>query len=253
MSDSQELEKSIEKSIVDTISKDGKIEVVFTRLTGQLLTPDSPSLKKKHFSGTIHAPAIYVEQKKKAGLINVSNMIVTVNRTQMSIHVLTDDTDPYCAEIVGSLELHPEFKKLGINDSGKKYAPTELADLLKLNRHLFPKIAENMDVVAKLKNFTAKVESDIEKSSDTRGNKKELRAQVVTSNIPQGFTLSLPIFKGEEACEVGVELEVNENLQITLFSQDASQIIETQKNQIIDYQINKIDSLFDGLALIIEC
>lgn len=247
-----QLKKHIVKAVETSFPKDGKLEVVFTSLTGELLKPEPLSAKKLLHVGTIHAPAIYLAQKNASGIANHKNIVVTVERERMTIHVLMDDTDPHSHAVIGSLQLHPDFVKLGINNPEKKYTPTELAELLKLNRHLFVKMADNLDVVSKLKAFTAKVESDIEKSSDSRGNKKELRAQVVTSNIPSGFTLKLPIFKGEDFAEVDIELEVNEHLQISLFSYDANQIVEKTKNVIIDTQLQKIDEIFQGQVIIIE-
>ena len=101
---------------------------------------------------------------------------------------------PY--KLNGSILLNPDLVAFEIN-KGKKYSTFQLADFIKMNRHLFESKSVAMELVSTLKNIKASVNRAIEANKDDRGNKRALIDQVVQSNIPESFNIELPIFKGQ--------------------------------------------------------
>lgn len=66
-----------------------------------------------------------------------------------------------------------------------------------------------MKLVTDLQNFKAKVDKEIEQSNNNRGDRRILINQAVEHNLPEAFTLILPIFKGTAKQTIAVEVYVN--------------------------------------------
>lgn len=62
-----------------------------------------------------------------------------------------------------------------------------------------------MTLVSACKNFTATVNNAIERSIKENGDRTDNFAQVVNSNLPESFTLSIPVFKGGNKENLEVE------------------------------------------------
>ena len=200
-------------------------------------------------SGILDSPARWLEKRKVNH--HALSAHVIVDREKMTISLTTEERNHFNNSIKGSLEFHPAFLKFGIND-GQYISPAKMADKIKMNRSFFANKSEAMALVSTLKNFKAKIDSEIEKSNDNRGNRVELLQQKVTSNMPDSFKMILPLFKGEKAKEFEVEVYINaSDLECTLISPEANEEMEHLRDFAINEVIARIAAV-DSEIVIIE-
>ena len=227
------MEKSQKKSNINIVPKAGA-QIIEIR-EGAALPLKEP--KKILIKGQIDAVSRFVSQR---GNIDKALAVITVNRDIMAIQFEEKPNDVYSTEITGVLQLSKDYEKWGINTE-TTFNPSELADFIRMNRLAFEKREVANKLVSDLRNFTAKVEKEIKDADDKRGNTESLRRQVVNSNLPAGFKLKLPIFKGQQASIFNVEIEVDpRTLECYLVSPEAQELIDGTKNKIIDSEIDKL-------------
>lgn len=153
---------------------------------------------------------------------------------------------PY--KISSKIILNPDLEAFEIN-KGKRYAPAQLADFIKMNRHLFESKSVAMELVSALKNIKASVNRAIEDSRDDRGNRRALIDQVVQSNIPESFNIELPIFKGQPKVVIPIEVVLDEDLECILISPDLKEIIAKESERLISGEVDKIRELHPQLRI----
>ncbi|MDI9863996.1 hypothetical protein QM480_06655 [Flectobacillus sp. DC10W] len=210
--------------------------------------PEMHNPKRNVYIGVIDSAQNYLA--KRVNVLNQLNCVVIVNRELLSIHLITDEKNELRDEVIGSLQLSEKFKKFGIN-SGDYITTHQMADLIKMNRSVFENRDEAMKLVAELQNFKAKIDKEVEQKSDNRGNTTNLRAQVVTSNIPKSFKVKLPIFKGQTSEAIEVEVYIRDyDLCCTLVSPEANDIIESTRDSIIESQLEKIKEICPEIVII---
>jgi hypothetical protein len=219
----------------------------------QELAPKAPV--KINLSGVIGAPVEFLTKRlSEEDQINPKRCHVIVNRENLTITFVTAENDDYLSgKVVGSLSLHPKFEEFGINNKRKTWEPSELGQYFKMNRAFFPNRDENMKLVSDLKNFSATVNSSMDRQTKENGSMKMSYGQVVNSNLPEAFTLELPIFKGVPATTVQVEVYATvdgSDVYLQLFSPAANQIIEEMRDKVIDEEVAKIRSLSPEIAII---
>lgn len=151
--------------------------------------------------------------------------------------------------IRGNVNLHPDLEKFEINE-GKRYTTFALADFIRMNRHFF----ETKDIAIKLesvlRSFTAEVDRKIEASDDKRANVKASIVQTVKTNIPEDFTLLIPVFVGSKPVPVKVEIDINSSdISCALMSPDLKEIIDTETKAVIDNELQKIKELYPELRI----
>ena len=96
------------------------------------------------------------------------------------------------------------------------------------------------------------LESNCDKVEE-KGSMKMSYGQVVNSNLPEAFTINIPIFKGVAPASVQVEVYATidgSEVYLQLFSPAANQIIEEMRDATIDDQIAKIRELSPDIAII---
>lgn len=200
-------------------------------------------------SGTLFCVQEYLlKYKEKVS----ENAIIEVDRDEMSIKYLEDPTDHFGTRVFGKLVLTKEFQTFGIN-AGTMWQPKELADLIRLNRSFFEPTSAAAELVKDLRNFKAKIDTEVEKSDDKRANTTLLRRQAVESNLPASFKMALPIFKGTGTEVVEVEVDIDpDSLNCQLVSPMAAEIIQTRRDKLIDAEIDSIRELVEDAVPIIE-
>lgn len=178
----------------------------------------------------------------------LSQIIAETSRIEFShqkreITLFLNECDPDIShEITGRLLLDEDFQAFGIN-TGKKYTLIDLSNFIKMHRYCFEDNSVAMKLVSELRNFKAKVNTEMEKVKDTRGNSRILLDQTVDSNIPAAFTLSMPIFKGMPKSTFNCEISIivrDAEMECTLESVEANDIIKTTSKQLIDDELKKI-------------
>lgn len=150
--------------------------------------------------------------------------------------------------IKGSLKLHPDLLKFGIN-SKTSYGTIELSDFIKMNRHYFENKDTAMKLVSELRNFEGKVMKDVELKADTRANTRVLISQVVETNIPNGFVLLLPVFVGQKPIRLEVEVNITSDFTCSLISPDLKELIDLETKTIVDGELDKIRLLHPDLKI----
>lgn len=210
---------------------------------------------KVSLSGTIGSVAEFLKKRKsEPEQINQKRCHILVNRENMTIKLITNETDGRNkAEVQGSLAMYPKFVEFGINSVEKTWEPAQLSRFIKMNRAFFTDIAYNMELVSILKNFKASIDSKLERSNEDNGSRTDNYSQVVNSNLPAAFNLNIPIFKGRSAEVIEVEIIADvdgRNIRLSLCSPGAEVVIEQERNKAIDEQLKIIRELAPEIAII---
>lgn len=143
-----------------------------------------------NISGVLDSPLKWLE--KRINTIDMLKSNIIVDRDKMTITLTVEETEHYNKTIAGKLELHPDFLKFGIN-SGQYRTAIEMSEFIKMNRAHFENRQTALDLTAKLKNFKAKVNKDVEAEYDlNKGDKRLLINQAVESNLPESFKVIYP-------------------------------------------------------------
>lgn len=214
----------------------------------KVLDPKAPV--KMNVNGTINAPYEYLT--KRIDCINQKDCHIIVNREKITIELVVNEADEYTrGTISGTLQSHPKFEEFGIN-TGKVWSPFDFAMFCKMNRAFFADKNANMNIVSACKNFTAKVNNQIERAIQENGNRTDNFAQVVNSNLPESFTLSIPIFKGGKKEDLVVETFAKidgRNVAFVLLSPGAEETLEDLRDKAIDEQLNAIKAIAPDIAI----
>lgn len=202
-----------------------------------------------NITGTIESPFRWIE--KRLETIEEQEAHLIVNREKLSISLKLQDKDHFGDTITGKAELHPAFVKFAINTNTYR-TPKELAQLFKMNRAYFENKSEAMELVTQLQNFKAKIDGEVEKADDNRGNRKLLVQQAVNSNVPQNFKINVPIFKGGKPETIEIEIYIEaDDLTCCLISPQANERVEELRDSMIDAELARIKDL-TALIVIIE-
>lgn len=215
------------------------------------LDPKAPV--KTKLNGVIGAVVEYLTKRINTEQFAQKDCHILVNRENIEITLIINETDEYKrGEIVGKLGYNPKFVEFGIN-GGKVWTPTELGMFIKMNRAFFADRAENMKLVSCLMNFTADVNNKIDRAVKENGNRTDNFAQVVNSNLPESFTIQMPIFKGmqPETIEVETFAQVNgREVAFILLSPGAQATLEDLRDKVIDEQLKQIREIAPEIAII---
>ena len=204
--------------------------------------------KAVSISGTIDAPARWVE-KRKDDIVS-ADAHVLVDRDRMTITLNIDENSAYMDQIVGTLTLSTEMQEFGIN-TGEYMSCFDMADRIKQLRTYFETQQEAMKLVTELRSFKAKIDKEMELSDDKRGNQKIMRAQKVESNLPKSFKVNMPIFKGTEKRTFEVEVEINPNdLSCTLVSPEAHDFVVQQRDDQMNAVLGRIGDAAPNIVII---
>lgn len=212
------------------------------------LDPKEP--EKININGTIESPLRWLEKRIELIYQKTSNIII--HRDSMTIILKIDETNFYQTNITGRLEASKEMIEFGIN-TGKIWEPQKLSQFLKMHRAFFTDKSQNMALVSTLKNFKAKVNQDIERTKEENGSKTDNYSQVVDSNLPKSFKVSLPLFKGFTCEEIEVEIYADvdgRDVSLSLISAGAQETIEVYRNNVIDVQLDAIKKIAPDIVII---
>ena len=229
-----------EKKEVTIEMIDRNIEEVVIR-EGVALTLHHPN--NVDISGTISAPGKFITDRHEDFQKNKSYCLVKREEKRINL-VLNEQSENGAYEIIGTIKVGYKYTSLGINNSNKSYTPMELSKKLKMMRSIFDSRAEHANVVNSLRQIKAKLKKDIESADDSRGNASASFDQKLESNIPENFTLELPLLEGEGKVKFKVDIWIEgddyTNLRCYLESVDAADMIEEAVDKRIDEEIEII-------------
>lgn len=203
-------------------------------------------------SGNIDSVSNWLLKRCRPEIMKVDTAHVIINRDNMSIVLVYNETCPYLSgNIKGLLIKHPDFEKWEIN-TGHEWDNKGLAEFIKMNRSCFESKGDAMKLSAELSTLKVKVDHEVEKANDNRGNVRQMISQkVIEMNIPKFFKLRVPVFKGQPAQLFEVEIYVNpNNYMVSLISPEANDIISIIRDSVIDEQKNEIKKIVPDLVII---
>lgn len=220
-------------------------------LATKQLDPKPPV--KTNLSGTIGSVYEYLNKRISTEQFFQEDCHIIVDRENVSIELIFNEADEYRrGRVFGKLEYSPKYLEFGIN-AQSPWKPSELGLFLKMNRSYFSTREENMKLVSCLMNYTADINSKVEKTIAENGNRSDCFSQVVNSNLPATFNVTLPIFKGMpvETLEVETFAYVNgREVTFQLLSPGAKTVLEDIRNKVIDEQLLKIEKIAPGIVVI---
>lgn len=242
-------DKSVLLEAIGQKSTPGLYEIVFQEKEKiPFVLKNSPL----NIKGTIDAPLRYLEKRHTKH--DLDDCHILVNRQEQSINLIINECGGETISYVkGKLSISPEFTRLGINND-QYLTPTELSDKFRRNKAFFDTLQDSVEIITKLKNFKVRANTIIEKRNDNRGNMTDLREQAIGEiNLPQDFTLNVPVFKGFKPIPLKVSIEVRaEDFSVTLFSEDAYTQQDEMRNTIIDSVLDSISEICPNLVVIEE-
>ncbi|WP_438423227.1 hypothetical protein [Aquimarina macrocephali] len=220
------MEQESEEKVLTIYKYEGEAPEAFT---------DHPS--SVEITGTITAPKRFCEKRHDEFNSLKSHCLVSLSDGTMKL-VINEQSSKNVYSINGKLEQAKQFVSLGINKE-KGYQPKILSKKFKLLRSIFKDRSEHAKIVTALRNVEATVKQAFNNNDDQKGNVNVTFDQVVTSNIPDEFTLFMPVIEGEkpEKFKVEVILEANSAHEINCYleSVDAAEMID----KIIEERLQK--------------
>lgn len=210
--------------------------------------------EKVNVSGTITSIFSFLEKRWECeGQINHEHTHIIVDRDNLSMTLVANETDARNKMvIVGKLQLSRQFMEFHIND-GYAWEPLVLSQFIKMNRAYFSNRDENMKLVSVFKNFKAKVNTDYERDRKENGSFTDNYSQIVDSNMPDRFSVVLPIFKGTKAQSIEVETYATINghdVTVQLVSPSAQEVVDQTLDAIVDEQIAAIREIAPEIPFI---
>lgn len=204
-------------------------------------------------AGTIGAPVAFLT--KRITDVDQHKCHVIVNREKVSITLVINEDDEYShGKVVGKLTFHPKFEEFGIN-TGKAWIPEELGMFFKMNRAFFTDVKTNMELVSTFLSFKGNVNQEFDRETKMNGSYKSNFTQVVNSNMPDGFKLQIPIFRGMPAETLDVETFARvdgRDITIVLLSPGAECTLESIRDKVIDEQLDTIKDIAPEIVIIEE-
>ena len=210
--------------------------------------------EKVNISGTIGSILSFLEKRWGCeGQIDRGHTHIIVDRDNFSMTLVANETDARNKMIVsGKLQLSRQFAAFHIND-GYAWEPIQLSQFIKMNRAYFSNRDENMKLVSVFKNFKAKVNTDYERDRKENGSYTDNYSQIVDSNMPNRFSVVLPVFKGTEVQPIEVETYATidgHDVTVQLVSPGAQEVVDRTLGTIIDGQIAAIREIAPEIPFI---
>lgn len=206
--------------------------------------------KLENIIGAIQTPLEFLTKRKGLESIDLNKSHIEYDFEKFNIVLICNEDSHYSNTITGKMIATEVLKKLSIN-TGKRWDCFELADFFRLNRSIFVSLGDAAKLVTLLNNFKAKVDKEIEQNKDNRANYNLLKRQVVESNLPDSFKLSLPIFKGQPKVDIEVEVDIDpQSLDCVLISPQLADILQRNTELIINEQLEQIKELCPELPII---
>ena len=192
---------------------------------------------KVNIDGLITAPAsFFIARETKIELLKSH---VIVDRTNLKLSLVVDEDNHFGSNISGTLKYNKELADFGINKN-KIYSLKGLTNILRIKRMYFDDREENTKTLDRLYNFEAKVTASIKDADNRKGNIDKQLKKDASSNVPAGFKLNIPIFEGQPASKMFIDVLADISDAQTKFWLESVDLIELEHdlaNQIIDEQL----------------
>lgn len=192
----------------------------------------------------IFGPGEWFEKRKGLMDLDHCHIVVDEHGKIATITFNEKEREEYGNTIItGKLENHPTFANLQINHEFG--SPESLGKHLKKNKRFFKDTIKGEELISALFNFKAHVEKRLEKNQDNRGNNRAVYESAIKTEIPQFFSLELPLFRGLHShFIINFELCIAyaDNKLVCWFESDnLDALLEEQRELIIDKELKRFD------------
>lgn len=214
-------------------------------LEGQALTPKEPAVLD--IVGNIDSVSVFLKSKKD--LFPKEKVLIIVEEEKGNIQMLTDFDNPFGHQIEGRLVLLEELQQLKINQ-GSTYGLKELISALKFKRLMFADESVFNKIIKNLMEFTAKIETEIVKANDNKGNLNDSVIMKAQTNLELNFTLKTPIWKGGAVriFKVEVMFEIRDrNTSFWMESYEMNDLQKAERVSLLDEQIKVLSEEYTVL------
>ncbi len=232
---------------------DKRINILTNKEVKEIIyrTGEALPLREKtpvRLTGIIDTPRLWLEKRKDT--FHHTQSYIKINKSSKTI-TLTINEEDYCKTIItGQLSVSDEFDRFQIN-TGTYFTNFEMADLIRMSRSYFSNRDVAMRLVSELRNFKAKIDKEVEKTDNTRGDRRLLIAQTVESNLPEKFSLNIPLFRGMRRQEIEVEVDIRaDDMACTLVSPHAQEAIDDNVTFLIEEQIQAIRGIAPNIVIV---
>lgn len=204
---------------------------------------------RQNINGAISAPAAFMAVRgyKK----ETDHVIYSRAGAEPYISFIYNERLPEGGSISGALKQNPDLQSIFSLRNTETWTTRDLAQHLKRNRVFFRDKDENAKIVTLLNNFQASIQTEVEQSQDTRGNKKQLVDKTVKSNVPVEFTLEMPIYVGFDKKTFRVEIcfdTTDSSVRCWMESAELQELTVLERDRIINEQLKPFQDA--GLVII---
>lgn len=230
-----------DKAINITVTGD-KENPIITVLEGEYKHPvETHKLKSLVIGGGIETVSHFLASK--AALITKDKILIVVDTEKGVITGFTDFDNDFSHKVQGSLIPNKDILDLAINQ-GKNYSLKELISALKFKKTKFSNEAEFIKLISELQKFNMKVDLEINKSNDQKGNINDSFVQSIKHDLKLDFTMKVPVYKDGpvQQFKVEIQIEVTGTRTCAFFmeSYDLNDIQITEKERVLNEEIEKL-------------
>lgn len=199
--------------------------------------------------GTISAPGNFIAKRKDQDDEKRSNVCYSYRDRYISLTTNEnyDERENHGGyDIKGQLIKNPLIAELCIN-TNKIFGVAELTKHLRFKSLYFASKDQYEKVINNLQRFKAKVDAEITKINDQKGNIEDTYKVTLNSNAELSFKIKCPVFIGQPdkifLVEVACEAR-NRNVEFWLESVELVELEESETKQIIDTELARFPETF---------
>lgn len=209
---------------------------------GQALEMKPP--KKIAIVGNINAPKEFLDKRTAINgtvlqKLDKASTIIVVDEDKLTISLLLDPENQDGTEIIGKLEFTDYLKQFFINEN-KTFTQTELVKIFRFSKQLFETTDKHEAILKAYQSFDFTANIKAASEADLRGNKSNSLQKIITTNLPQDFILSLPIFKGQGKETFRVEIcydTTDASIKFWFESPELKLLIDQRKIEIFEEEL----------------
>jgi hypothetical protein len=243
------MEENKKNELLTECVKNGVHTLEIISRTGPAKEPETLiEPERLYIKGAIDTVRKFIEQRADTFESNVAHL--SVDRYDGLLSLVIDETSPLAGKVVGALEIDPDYEAFGINTVARK--PRDLSKFLRFNQQFFSSRAIAGKIVTALHNFEATINTEIEKKDDNRANTSAVKKQVVDSNIPENFTINIPLIDGQPKVELTIDIDIDpDGFDCTLICDTSKEKVRAAISKCINEELKAI-VLLDPKLLIVE-
>jgi hypothetical protein len=233
----------LEKELAEKAIEKGLQVIEIRTGAAQELLPEAKSLPvlPLNISGKTGTVAEFIAVRKH--LLHADSCNIAVNIAAGTMQLIVNEMQLNNAPIhsvKSQLSINARISELNLN-TGKTASPKELFALLRKYKHFATSKQDFSELLTKLATYRADYRAEINDSNDRRGNSNHGIKKSIEHQLPEGFTLEMPIF-GKEKQGFYISIEVDEDGRFSLYSDDLIEKMELEAEKLINLELKAIDN-----------